>query len=60
MGPSSGTYRGVRVTDTVSSKFDSLDLLGVSVTISLDHNSSHIELFLDNEFLMLSGSGTSL
>jgi hypothetical protein len=28
---------------------DRLDLLGVSITITLDLNSSHIELLLDNE-----------
>jgi hypothetical protein len=43
------TCRGVRVTDIVSSRFDWLDLLGVSITISLDYNSSHIWLLLDNE-----------
>jgi hypothetical protein len=42
---------GVRMTDIVSSRFDWLDLLGVSITISLDYNSSHISLLLDNESL---------
>jgi cellulase/cellobiase CelA1 len=36
------TCRRVHVTDTVSSRCDWLDLLGVSVIISLDYNSSHI------------------
>jgi hypothetical protein len=35
---------GVRVTDIAISRFDWLDLLGVSITISLDYNSSHILL----------------
>jgi hypothetical protein len=33
---------GVRVTEIVGSKFDSLDLFGVSITITSDYNSSHI------------------
>jgi hypothetical protein len=45
------TCRGVRVTDIVSSRFDWLDLLYVTITISLDYNSSHIWPLLDNESL---------
>jgi hypothetical protein len=45
------TCRGTRVTDTMGSRFDWLDLLGVSITISLDYNSSHSWLLLDNESL---------
>jgi hypothetical protein len=47
------TCRGVRVTKIVDSRFDWLDLLGVSITISLDYNSSHIALLLDNESLTI-------
>jgi hypothetical protein len=47
------TCRGVRVTDIVSSRFDWLDLLGASITISLDYNSSHIWLLLDDESLIV-------
>jgi hypothetical protein len=39
------------MTDIVSSRFDWLDLLGVSITISLGYNSSHILLLLDNKSL---------
>jgi hypothetical protein len=37
------------VTDIVGSRFDSLVLLDVSVTNTIDYNSPHIELVLDNE-----------
>jgi hypothetical protein len=33
-----------------------LDLLDISITISLDYNSSHIELLLDNESLTVVSS----
>jgi hypothetical protein len=45
------TCWGVGVTDIVSSRFDWLDLLSVSVTTSLDYNSSRIWLPLVNESL---------
>jgi hypothetical protein len=35
----------------VGYKSNRLDLLGVSITVSLGYNSSHIELLLDNESL---------
>jgi hypothetical protein len=45
------TCRGVCMMKIVGSIFDLLDLLYVSVTITLDKNGSHIEVLLDNESL---------
>jgi hypothetical protein len=39
------------MTDIVSSRFDWLDLWGVSITVTLDYNSPHIWLILANESL---------
>jgi hypothetical protein len=52
---------GVRVTDIVGSRFELLDLFGVSITISLVYNSSHtFNSFRITNPSLLSGSCTGL